>query len=80
MFNSKRPKSCGNRVLLFFNFLRSPRATRWIGFEGYEYTGRKLNGWLIDKVWWIVVVEALLRLNSAGFNNLSQYTTVTNQC
>ena len=57
-----------------------PRAAMWIGFARYRDTGRKLNGWLIDKGQWIVVREALLHLNSTGFRNLRQSTTVTNQC
>ena len=57
-----------------------PRAARWTEFEVYKDTGRKLNGWLIDKVKWIFVREALLHLKSTGFRNIRQYTTVTNQC
>ena len=44
-----------------------PRADRWIGFEGYKDTGRKLNGWLIDMVQWIVVREDLLLFKLTGF-------------
>ena len=49
------------------DFLRRPRAARWVGFEGYNETERKLNVWLIDKGQWIVVREALLLLKSTGF-------------
>ena len=35
----------------------------WIWFEGYKDTGRKLNGWLINKGQWIFVREALLHIN-----------------
>ena len=47
--------------------LGRPRAARWIGFEGYRDTGRKMNGWLIDNGQWIVVREASLLLKSTGF-------------
>ena len=47
--------------------LRRPRLSRLVGFEGYKDTGIKLNGWYIDKVQWIVVIEALLHIKPAGF-------------
>ena len=47
--------------------LRRPRAARWIGFEEYKDTVRKLNGWLIDKGKWIVVGGALLPIKLTGF-------------
>ena len=53
---------------------------RWIGFERYKDTGRRMNGWVIDKSQWIVVRETLLHLNVTGFINLRKYTTVTNHC
>ena len=49
------------------DFRRRPRAAIWIGFERYKDTGRKMNGWLIDKGQWIVVREDLLLLKSTGF-------------
>ena len=80
MFNLICPKPRGNQAPPSLDCLRRPRAARWIEFEGYNDTGTKLNGWLIDKGQWIIVRENLLNLNSTGFRNLSQYTTVTNQC
>ena len=44
-----------------------PRAARWIRFEGYKDIGRKLNGWSIYKVQWIVVRENLLHIKPASF-------------
>ena len=38
-------------------FLMRSRVDMWIGFEGYKDTVIKLNGWLIDKGHWIVVIE-----------------------
>ena len=58
MFNTRSPKSRGNRAPPSLDCLRMPIAARWIGFEGYKDTGVKLNGWLIDKGKWIVVIEA----------------------
>ena len=52
----------------------------WTEFEGYKGTGRKLNGWLINKGQRIFAREDLIHLKSTGFINLRQYTTVTNQC
>ena len=49
------------------DFLNRPRVARWIGIEVYKDTGRKLNGMLIDKGPCIVVIEALLLINSTGF-------------
>ena len=80
MFNPRRRKYRGNQAPPSLDFLRKLILSRWIEFEGYNDTGTKLNGWLIDKGQWIIVRENLLNLNSTGFRNLSQYTTVTNQC
>ena len=60
--------------------LRSSRAAKWIGFERYKDTGRKMNGGLIDKGQWIVVRGDLPHLKSTGFSNLSKYSTLTNEC
>ena len=79
-FNPRRYESRDNRAPPSLDFLRRPRAARWIEFEGYKDTGRKINGWLIDKDQWIVVREALLNIKLTGFSNLRQYTTVTNKC
>ena len=35
-------------------------------FEGYKDTVRKLNGWLIDKGQWIVMMEALILFKLTG--------------
>ena len=48
-------------------FLSRSRAARWVGFEGYNDTGRKLNGWFIGKSQWTVIIEALPLLNSDYF-------------
>ena len=60
--------------------LRRSREARWIGFEGYKDTGRKINCCLIGKCQWVVVRGALLHIILTGFINLRQETTVTNQC
>ena len=67
MFNGRRMKYRGNRAPHFLDFLGRPRAARWIGFEGYKDTGRKLNGLLIYKGQWIFVIEAILLLKLTGF-------------
>ena len=54
-------------MLPSFDCLSRTREARWIGFDGYKYTGIKLNFWFIDKVQWIVLVETLLLLNSTVF-------------
>ena len=48
------------------DLLSRSRAARWVGFEGYNYTGRKLNGWFIGKSQWTVIIEALIHINSIG--------------
>ena len=61
-FNPRRSDSRVNRAPPLLDCLRRPRAARWIEFEGYKDAGRKLDGWSIDKVPWIVVREDLLHL------------------
>ena len=49
-FNPRRSESHGNQAQPLLDCLRRTMADRWIEFEGYKDTGRKLNVWLIDKV------------------------------
>ena len=55
-FNPRRYESHGNRAPPSLDFLRRPILARWIEFEGYKDTGRKINGWLIDKGQWIIMI------------------------
>ena len=61
-FNPRRYETCKNQAPPLLGFIRMPGAARWVAFEGYTDTGRKLKGWLIDKGQWIVVREASLLL------------------
>ena len=49
------------------DFLMRPIVARWIGFELYNDTERKLKNCSMDKGQCIVLIEALLHLKPFGF-------------